>query len=155
MNISKDSIEYMLSIIKKFKLNKVLEIGCFNGYSALKFSTAAKEVKSIEIDKISIEIAKENFKRYNVHNIEILEGDAKEVLKNLDEKFDLILIDAMKREYGEYLRLSLKLIDKGFIYADNTMSHKDNMKDFFEFLEKNKLNWKELGIGRGLVEIKI
>ena len=154
-NISKESIEYMINIIRKNRLSKILEIGCFNGYSALKFSTAAKEVKTIEIDKITIGIAKKSFKKYNIKNIEILEGDAKIVLKNLEEKFDLILIDAMKREYIDYLRLSLKLINKGFIYADNTISHKEYMEDFFEYLKKSNLNWKELGIGRGLVEIII
>ena len=145
----------MLNIIKNYKLKKVLEIGCFNGYSALKFSTVARQVKTIEIDKKAIEIARENIKKYNIENIEILEGDAREVLNDIKEKFDLIFIDAMKRQYKEYLELSLKLIDKGFIYADNTISHKENMGDFFEYLENSKLNWKELGIGRGLVEIKI
>lgn len=155
MNISKESIEYMINIIKKNKLSNILEIGCFNGYSALKFSTVAKQVTTIEIDKSAIEMAKENFKKYNIKNIKILEGDAKEVLKNIEEKFDLIFIDAMKREYIDYLKLSLNLIDRGFIYADNTISHKENMKDFFDYLESSDLNWKELGMGRGLVEIKI
>ena len=154
-NISKDSIEYMLDIIKNNNLKKVLEIGCFNGYSALKFSTVAKEVKTIEIEKFNIELAKENFKKYKVNNIKILEGDAKQVLKSLNEKFDLIFIDAMKNEYKEYLILSLKLIDKGFIYADNTISHKEKMPDFFQYLKKEKLDWKELELGRGLVEIRI
>ena len=155
MNISRESIEYMLNIIKKGKLKKVLEIGCFNGYSALMFSTVAESVKSIEIDKKFIEIAKGNFNKYGVRNIEILEGNAKEVLNNLQDDFDLVLIDAMKREYKDYLILALKLVKKGFIYADNTISHKDKMNDFFEYLNNFKLNWKELGIGRGLVEIKI
>ncbi len=155
MNISRESIDYMLNIIRKNKLKKVLEVGCFNGYSALMFSTAAESVKSIEIDKEFIKTAKNNFKKYNVKNIEIIEGDAKDVLKNLNEKFDLILVDAMKREYKNYLVLALNLIDKGFIYADNTISHKDKMNDFFDYLNKSKLNWRELGIGRGLVEIKI
>ena len=153
MNISKESIEYMLNTIKNNKLKKVLEIGCFNGYSALKFSTAAKQVKTIEIDKRAVKIAEENFKKYNVKNIEILEGDANEVLKNIKEKFDLILIDAVKIEYINYLRLSLKSMDKGFIYVDNTISHKEYMKDFFEYLKNSKLDWKELHIGKGLVEI--
>lgn len=155
MNISKDSIEYMLDVMHKYKLNKVLEIGCFNGYSAINFSSLAKEVKTIEIDKRAIEMAKENFKKYNVKNVEILEGDAKEVLKKLKENFDLVLIDAIKREYKEYLVLALKLIKKGFIYADNTISHKEYMKEFFDYLRNSELKWKELGIGKGLVEIRI
>ncbi len=155
MNISKESIDYMLEVIKKNKLKKVLEVGCFNGYSALKFSTAAEIVKTIEMDKRAVELAKNNFKKYNAKNIEILEGDAITILKNLKGKFDLVLLDAMKKEYKEYLLLSLKLVEKGFIYADNTISHKEHMKDFFDYLENSRLKWKELDIGKGLVEIKI
>lgn len=155
-NIQIESIEYMLGVIRKNNLKKVLEIGCFNGYSALKFSTVSEEVKTIEIDKRNIEIAKSNFKFYKVNNIIILEGDAKKVLKNLNERFDLILIDATKKEYREYLSLALSLVSPhSYIYADNTISHKEKMKDFFEYLESSKLNWKELNIGRGLVEIRI
>ena len=155
MNISKESIGYILETMKKNKLKKVLEIGCFNGYSALQFSTAAESVNTIEIDKKAIEIAKANFKKYGVKNIEIIEGDAKEILKTMKENFDLILIDATKREYVEYLRLCLKLIDKGFIYADNTISHKEYMEDFFEYLKNSNFRWKELNIGKGLIEIRI
>jgi len=156
MNVSKESIEYIKEVIKKNKIKKVLEIGCFNGYSALNFASVAREVKTIEIDKRVIEIAKKNFKFYKFNNIEILEDDAKEILSNLNEKFDLIFIDAMKKEYKDYLVLSLKLINKkGFIFADNTISHKEHMKDFFDYLEKSKLKWKETNLGKGLVEIKI
>ena len=155
ISLSKDSIDYIKGIINKNNLKRVLEIGALNGYSALKFSTVAKEIKTIEIDKSAIEVAKANFNKYSVKNIKILEGDAKEVLKNLNEKFDLILIDAMKREYKEYLVLALKLIDNGFIYADNTISHKEYMEDFIEYLESSNLDWKELNIGKGLVEIRI
>ncbi len=161
MNIARESIDYILSVINKNRLKKVLEIGCFNGYSALMFSTIAQEVKSIEIDKKAIQIAKNNFERYEVKNIQILEGDAKEVLSKLNEQFDVILIDAMKKEYKEYLILCLKLINKyGFIFADNTISHKEQMKDFFDYLESSNVQWKELNIGKkgnsisGLVEIK-
>ena len=162
MNISKENVEYIRDIIKKNKLKNVLEIGCFNGYSALQFSTVAKEVKTIEIDKHAVETAKNNFKKYNIKNIEKLEGDAKTILDNLRETFDVILIDAMKSEYKAYLVKSLKLVKNGsFIFADNTISHKDKMKDFFDYLKSSKLNWKELGIGKkdygisGLVEIRI
>lgn len=154
-SISEDSISYMLDVIKKNNLNKVLEIGCLLGYSSLRFSTAAESVKTIEVSKDNIKQAKKNFEKFNAKNIELLEGDAREVLSKLNEKFDFIFIDAMKEQYKEYLILALKLIDKGFIYADNTISHKEYMEDFFEYLKNSKLKWRELGLGRGLVEIKI
>lgn len=155
MNVSRESIDYMLNIIKRYKLKKVLEIGCFNGYSALHFSTACEKVKTIEIDWRAVEIAKRNFRRYSINNIEVLEGDAKVVLKNLNENFDIVFIDAVKNEYKDYLVAALGLVKKGFIYADNTVSHKEYMKEFFDYLEDSNLDWRELGIGKGLVEIRI
>ncbi len=110
---------------------------------------------TIEIDEKAAEIAERNFTKYRSNNIKILIGDAKEIIPNLKENFDLVLIDAMKREYKNYLVQSLKLVKSVFIYADNTISHKEYMKDFFEYLDKNKLNWGELEIGKGLVEIRI
>ncbi len=155
MNISRESVEYIINKIKQYKLKKVLEIGTFNGYSVLKLSTAAEHVTTIEIDKIMAETAKKNFTKYNSNNIKILIGDAKEIIPNLKENFDLVLIDAMKRDYKNYLVNSLNLVKKGFIYADNTISHKEYMKDFFEYLNEKKLNWRELKIGKGLVEVII
>ena len=150
-----DSIEYIIKTIKNNKLKNVLEIGTFNGYSALKLSAAAKQVTTIEIDKVAAEIAKSNFVKYKSSNIKILIGDAKEILRKMNENFDLVLIDAMKKEYKEYFMHSLRLVKKGFVYADNTVSHKKYMDDFFECLNKNRLNWKELGIGKGVVEIRV
>ncbi len=154
--ISKVSIEYIQETIKKNNLKKVLEIGTCYGYSALKLSTVAQSVTTIEKDHESVEIAGKNFKKYKKDNIKIIEGMAIPILKQLQkkgEKFDLILIDAMKKEYKEYLILGMKLMDKGFIYADNTLSHKERLEDFFKYLNKSKLNWKELNIDKGLVEI--
>ena len=156
-NIQLMSIEYIKNKAKEINAIEYLEIGLFNGYSALQMSLVCN-VTSIEIDKKNIEMAKENIKEANVKNINIIKGDAIEKLTELakiKKTFDIILIDAKKSEYKKYLELSLKVIKKGFIYADNTISHKENMKDFFVYLEENKLKWKELEIGRGVVEIKI
>lgn len=155
MNISRDSVWYITRVIRKNKLKNVLEIGTFNGYSALNLSKAAEHVTTIEIDKRAAEIAKNNFEKYSSNNIKILIGDAKEIIPKLKDNFDLVLIDAMKRDYKNYLIHSLKLIKKGFIYADNTISHKWYMGGFFEYLNEKKLNWRELKIGKGLVEVII
>ncbi|MBS3168753.1 class I SAM-dependent methyltransferase [Candidatus Woesearchaeota archaeon] len=162
MNVAIDSIEYMKEIIIKNNLKNVLEIGCFNGFSAIHFSSVAKQVKTIEIDSRSIQEAKKNLSKFNIKNVEILEGDALDILAELNEKFDLVFIDAMKKEYSKYLTLVLPLLNEGgFIFADNTISHKDKMDDFFEYLQNSNLDWRETNLGKknehvaGLVEIRI
>ncbi len=155
-NIQLESIEYIKKKAREINAKEYLEIGLFNGYSALQMSRICN-VTSLEIDKLNIEKAKQNIKKVN--NIKIIEGDAKkslEELRKLNKNFDIILIDAMKSEYKEYLEKCLNILNKnGLIFADNTISHKEKMENFFEYVEKNKIKWKELGIGKGLVEIKV
>ena len=153
-NISKESIEFISKLCQIIKPKNILEIGCFNGYSALWLSLYSKNVISLEIDEENIKLAKKNFQRAKCENIEIIVGDAKETLKKLNSKFQIILIDGKKSEYKTYLELSLKLLDKnGLIFADNTISHKDKLKDFYYYLEKSNLYYKELNLGKGLMII--
>ena len=77
------------------------------------------------------------------------------MVKVLKLKFDIIFIDGRKSEYKKYLILSLRLLNKdGLIFVDNTLSHKAKLNEFFEYLKKSKLDYKELDIGKGLMMIK-
>mgnify|MGYP001618422830 CR=1 FL=1 len=154
MFISKDSIELISILLRKLKPEKVLEIGMFYGYSTLWFSLYAKQVITLEIDETSIKIAKENFKKANCRNISIIPGDAILSLKKLKDKVDIVFIDAKKSDYKTYLELSLNVINEAaLIFVDNTISHKESMKDFFEYLQQSDLFFKELNIGKGLMII--
>lgn len=149
MYLSKESLDFIAIICKILKPENILEIGTFHGYSALHFSLLADKVITLEIDKEAVKIAEENIKKAEAKNIEIVEGDAKETLKNLKEKFDIILMDAKKEDYLEYLKLSLNILSKnGLIFADNTLSHKELMKDFLEYLKNSNLYYQELNIGK-------
>lgn len=155
MNLSKESVKFISNICEAKKVKNFLEIGTFKGYSALNFSLVCEKVVSLEIDEENYKIAIENLTRANCGNVKIIKGDAKETLKLLKLKFDIVLIDGRKSEYKDYLELSLKLLNKnGLIFVDNTISHKDNLKEFFDYLKGSKLNYKELGIGKGLMMIK-
>ena len=155
MNLSKESVEFISNICKTRKVNNFLEIGAFNGYSTLNFSLVCKRVVSLEIDEENYSIATNNIKEANCKNIKIIKGNAIETLKDLKLKFDAVLIDGRKSEYTEYLKLSLKLLNKkGLIFVDNTISHKAKLKEFFEYLKESSLKYKELRIGKGLIMIK-
>ena len=130
MNLSKESVEFISSICRNIKVKNLLEIGAFNGYSALCFSLVCKKIISIEIDEENFKIANENLRKAGCLNIELIKGDAIETLKVLKDKFDVVLIDGRKSEYKSYLELSLKLLNKkGLIFVDNTISHKDKLKE--------------------------
>lgn len=153
-NILRESISFISSICKILKPKNTLEIGTFNGYSALWLSLYSKNVTSIEIDNENAGLAKENLRKAYCRNVNVIVGDALFILREINKKFNVILIDGAKNQYKEYLELCLKLINKnGLIFVDNTISHKDKLRDFFDFLNKNKIRFKELNLGKGLVVI--
>lgn len=149
------TMQFMRQLLHLFNGKRVLEIGTHVGFSALCFSLDAKEVVTIEKDKIFLKEARKNLAIAD--NITLLEGNALNILTTLQEKnelFDFIFIDALKPEYQDYVTLSLPLLsEKGGIFADNTISHKEKLFGFFTYLNQNNIFHKEIGIGNGLLMI--
>jgi caffeoyl-CoA O-methyltransferase len=104
----------------------VLEIGTFTGYSAICLAKGLKnggKLITIEINDELTEFAKSFFLKAGVDSlIEQYTGKAQEIIPTLNNSFDLVFIDADKREYKEYFEV---IIDKvrpgGFILADNVL----------------------------------
>ena len=155
-NVSEISMKFLLNYFEKNRYKTVLEIGGYNGYSALHFSLIANEVVSLEKDKHFANEFRKNTK--NVNNIRLIKNDALNSLQKMNrqnKKYELIFIDAQKSEYRQYLELSLPLLEKkGTIFADNTISHKEKLKEFFNFIKNKKLYSKELNLGDGLMIVK-
>ena len=151
---SKDTVEFLSLFCEDFMPLNALEIGTLYGYSALFLSKHSKELTCIELDPFNFIQAKNNFLNAGVSNIKLLEGDALKILKKLETQFDLIFIDLAKKYYLDVLKLCLPLLSpRGVIFVDNTISHKDKLKDFFFFVEKSDLFYFELEIGKGLMII--
>lgn len=107
---------------------RILELGTFTGYSALCLAeglTDCGQLITIEHnDELEDTILKNLSRSELSQKIRLIIGDAKEVLKQLadDDCFDLVFIDADKREYCAYLELVYPLVPiGGFILADNTL----------------------------------
>jgi caffeoyl-CoA O-methyltransferase len=104
----------------------VLEIGTFTGYSALSMAAVLPEggkVTTLERDERAASIARRHVEASPyAGRIELLMGDALELIPTLPGPFDLVFIDASKREYTEYYKSVLpKLGDGGLIVADNML----------------------------------
>ena len=112
-------------LIKMNNVNKILEIGTFFGYSTIWLARSKEDIHiyTIEKDKESYEEAENNFIKARVNNkITILKDKAENILQNLNEKFDMVFIDAEKNHYLQYLDWAEKNIKKGgLIVADNTL----------------------------------
>lgn len=117
----------LLSMISEMcKPSNILEIGTFTGYSAICLAKGLKPdgiLHTIEINDETAAFAESYFAEAGLQDkIKLHVGDACEVIKGLNTKFDLVFIDGEKREYPTYFHLCADLINPGgYIIADNVL----------------------------------
>jgi len=120
------SADFLCKLVKDKQPKRILEIGTAIGYSGiLMLENSNATLKTIEIDKTSAEQAKVNFTEAGlIDRVEIICADAKEIIENLNEKFDLIFLDGPKGQYLNYLPTLKKLLNKeGVLVADDIFYH--------------------------------
>ena len=105
---------------------RILELGTFTGYSALCLAEGLAEggkLVTIEHNDELEETIRRNFARSPLgERIELRIGDCKLEIGDLEGPFELVFMDADKREYCAYLELVYPLVPVGgFILADNTL----------------------------------
>ena len=133
--IMDDTLEVISKILKEKEVETFLEIGTAVGYSAICFSEYLSDngiIDTIERDADRVKEAKINIKKVGVENIiNILEGDAVEILPTLNKKYDVVFIDAAKGKYPFFLEQSLRMLkDDGIIFADNILYKGYVMSDY-------------------------
>ncbi|KAI3319857.1 O-methyltransferase [Xylariaceae sp. AK1471] len=109
------------------KPKRILEIGCYTGYSTLAWYESTKQVNAeiitLELDPMMIAASRRTFDRYGLNDrVTMIEGDALQSLKELTGFFDLIFVDANKDGYEAYVKCILDqklLAPAGLIMADN------------------------------------
>jgi len=116
-----------LSIITKLiKPKKILEIGTYTGYSAICMAEGLIEngiIHTIDINEELVSIQNKYFAKSKCNNSIIQHvGDARNIIKRINEKFDLVFLDADKENYIEYYELVIEKVKKGgLIIADNVL----------------------------------
>jgi len=147
-------------VIKEHKPKKALEIGTLHGYSAIlmanimlsgkdgnayfddsEYDSRKTILVSVEKDQKLASIAKKNIENSKLsEKIEVINGDALDVIPKLKSKFDLIFLDATKCEYLEYLRLveENNLLNKrAVVIADNVLIYENEMKDYLDYVRNS------------------
>jgi len=133
--IMDDTLEIVGQVLKEIKPNRILEIGTAVGYSAICFSEFLSEngkIDTIERDEERAVEAKTNIKDLKLEEkINIIVGDAVEILPYLNEKYDAVFIDAAKGKYPFFLKEAIRMLsDKGIIIADNILYKGYTLSDY-------------------------
>ena len=173
--IMDDTLEVIENRLKENKPNRILEIGTAVGYSAICFSEFLNKngrIDTIEREADRVLEAKDNIKRAEVDDkINIIEGDAVEILPTLNGMYDMVFIDASKGKYPFFLKESLRMLAPGgIIFADNVLykgyvlsdynKHKQrtavrNLREFLAELQSNESLETEISeVGDGLAIAK-
>jgi caffeoyl-CoA O-methyltransferase len=141
MQVATSQCHFLRLIIKTSNIKTALEIGTFTGLSALSIALALPDdgkLTALDKDEETNKIAVNFFKKANQDNkIHTIVKPALNSLEELkDQKFDMVFIDADKKNYKEYFEKSLNLMAKGgLIIVDNVLWHgevadEDNLDKF-------------------------
>lgn len=159
--IEREAIETYVPIIRKEMQNflkmllaikkpaRILEVGTAIGFSSVlmaEYNPADCQITTIENYEKRIPIARANFKRVGrEHQITLLEGDAAEVLKTIDEPFDFIFMDAAKGQYIHFMPEVLRLLKKdGVLVSDNVLQDGDIIESRYVVTRRNRTIHKRM-----------
>ena len=136
----KNLIKVLLQIKKP---EKILEVGTAVGFSALfmsRYLEPGAAITTIERYEPRIEKAKENFKKADEKQcITLLEGDAMDILKELDGTYDFIFMDAAKGQYIHFMPEVLRLLAPGgLLVSDNALQEGELVKSRYAVTRRNR-----------------
>lgn len=140
--IRKDMQAYMKFLLRQCKPKKILEVGTAIGFSALLMSEYAPDatITTIENYEKRIPIARENFVKYGKdEKIELLAGDALEILPSLTGCYDFIFMDAAKGQYIKMLPEILRLLSPGgLLVSDNVLQDGDIIESKYAVIRRDR-----------------
>lgn len=121
----------------------ILEVGTAVGFSALLMAEYAPEdchITTIEKYEKRIPLAKENFEKAGKEDkITLLEGDAMQILKELEGSYDFIFMDAAKGQYIHFLPDILRLMPEGgLLVSDNVLQEGDIIESRYAVTRRNR-----------------
>ncbi len=147
--IRKETQSLIRTLLVMNKPKRILEVGTAIGFSALfmmEFMPKDGHITTIEKYEKRIPLARENFKRFDTdERITLIEGDAADVLKQLEGPFDFIFMDAAKGQYIHFLPEVLRLLETGgVLLSDNVLQDGDVIQSRFAVTRRDRTIHKRM-----------
>ena len=141
--VSEEDGRFLRVMIASSGAKRVLEIGGAYGYSAIWIGMGLREtggrVTTIEFDPARAKTASDNVRRAGFADIvTVVPGDAFKEIPKLPGSFDLVFLDAWKRDYKRFLDLMLpRLASRGLFVAHNVVNKQSEMRDFLDAIKND------------------
>ena len=147
--IRREMQSFLKMLLAVTRPSAVLEVGTAVGFSSIlmaEYNPIPCHITTIENYEKRIPIAKENFIRAQKQDcITLLEGDAKDVMKELKEPFDFIFMDAAKGQYIHFLPEVMRLLKPGgVLVTDNVLQDGDIIESRYAVTRRNRTIHKRM-----------
>ena len=141
--IRKEMQSFLRFLLAVKRPESILEVGTAVGFSALlmsEYMPSGCRITTIENYEKRIAAARENFRRAGrTDRIDLLEGDAGEILKGLPGSFDFIFMDAAKGQYPFFLPEVLRLLSPGgILVSDNVLQDGDLLESRYAVRRRDR-----------------
>jgi caffeoyl-CoA O-methyltransferase len=129
--VARSTGQFLFALVAPQAGCDVLEIGGSRGYSTIWLAAGVRllggQVLSLESDPRKIEAWRRNIADAGLEEwAELVEGDANETLREIDDVFDVVFIDAEKEDYERLFDAARPKVEPGALFvADNVLSHAD------------------------------
>jgi len=153
--------KFLADTVLKYGVKQVMEVGTLIGYSSILIAgnlPPGGKVLTMEINPDSVKLAKQNITRANFSGrIDVLSGDALQLIPGIRGEFDMFFLDAAKDEYLDYLRLGEDRLKKGgVVFADNVKIFADRLQDYLRYVrDSGKYRSEYIDAGFDGVEISV
>jgi predicted O-methyltransferase YrrM len=134
--VARTTGQFLFALVAAQTDCEVLELGGSRGYSTIWFAAGVRHlggrVLSLEHDPRKIAAWRRNIAEAGLEDwAELVEGDARETLRAIDDVFDVVFIDAEKEDYEELFQLARGKVEPGALFvADNVLSHPDPLAEY-------------------------
>jgi predicted O-methyltransferase YrrM len=143
MSVSEEDGRFLRLLAISSGTRRALEIGSARGYSAIWLGLGLRQtggrLTTIEYDAAPARAAAENVRQAGLGDIvTVVQGDAFQKIPELAGTFDMVFLDAWKRDYKRFLDLTLPRLEPGGLFlAHNVVNKRDEMRDFLQAIQND------------------